>query len=248
MWPDGSCLMFRSRGLGRRLREIPQASLFTIEEQRLEAAIVEPAMLRRLFQKAAVAVGDGADPIGPHDPVAPRGVQQIQVALSVEYPTIIWDTGAMQSALDRGVGGNGKLAESTNSASDVSTVTAGGGGSKIDVKAVGDFTVELAQFQKYLHYLLYFNKLYSLFGITGDVAVTRALTFVDFKSVIWKGGIRMGNNAAAAEFTRLSKVSTVAKRRRNDGERVEPSATKGLVLFNDAVEFVAKTKLNEIAI
>jgi len=215
---DVFCMWYAKRKCPKGTEVKPQASPLTDEEQKLEALVGEPIRLQQFLRTAAGSGGGGGGGGGDEGGAAQDSVDVLRIRelLNKEYPTIQWSAGAMQTALTRGAGKPGKVIDSSSG----------------EIKIFGDCEVDSSGFQKYLFFLLYYNKLYSIFGVTGEVAAARGLTFVDFKSMVRKGGVRIADDTAAKEFTTLSEKASA-----------EGTASKGLAIFDNVVEYIAQTKL-----
>jgi len=200
------CLWYAKRKCPDAVAIKPLASPFDTEELALETMALDSSKVRQFFLAAQQARAGSAV----------LNATDLSEDLKKKYPGIHWPAGCMQQALARGAGKGGKLLDDGN------------GG----VRSIGDVNVELESCAMYLIFLLYFKKLYQVYGLTGQEAESRRLTFVDFKATVRKAGMRISEEAAAKEFTALSKKA-----------QTETKAA-GLARFDDAVEVIARARLS----
>lgn len=200
------CLWYAKRKCPDAVTIRPLASPFDADELKLEAIALDPVKVRQFFQAAQQARAGSASVTA----------MDLDEDLKKKYPDIHWPPSAMQQALTRGARKGGKLLDD----------------GRDGVRAVGDTSIELETCAVYLIFLLYFKKLYQVYGLTGQEAQSRRLTFVDFKATVRKAGMRISEEAAAKEFTALSKKAQ------------EETKAAGLARFDDAVEVIALARLS----
>merc|ERR1712166_18966 len=204
------CLWYAKRKCPEAVAIKPLASPFDAEELELEAMALDPVKVRQFFQAAQQARAGSAS----------LNATDLDEDLKKKYRGIHWPPGAIQQALARGAGKGGKLLDNGSNG----------------VRAIGDTTIELETCAVYLVLLLYFKKLYQVYGLTGQEAESRRLTFVDFKATVRKAGMRISEEAAAKEFTALSKKAH------------DETKAAGLARFDDTVEVIARARLTSVGL
>jgi hypothetical protein len=198
------CLWYAKRKCPEAVVIKPLASPLDADELMIEQLALDPTKNRQFYLAAQAA-----------RPASPDvTVNDLDEELRKKCPTLHWPPSAIQQALARGAQKGGKVFDN------------GSGG----IRIIGDANVEQESFGLYLIFLLYFKKMYQIYGLTGQEAEHKRLTFVDFKATVRKAGMRISEDAAAKEFTALSKKAQ------------DETKSAGLARFNDAVEVIARAR------
>jgi hypothetical protein len=208
------CMWYAGRKCPETSIVNPTASPFTAEELQFEAMLLDPGKVHLFFQSGLAAHYSNDDHADTNT------VGGISDDLKKKYPGIHFSADAVQKALTRGALKKGKVIDD-------------GSG---NLKTIGDAQLVEADVLMYLLMLLYFNKLYHLYGVNGKQAGLKRLTFTDFQATLRKVGVRVDEAIQGAQF------SAMVKQAQAKGE------TKSVAMFDDVVECLARSRLATVLI